>query len=126
MQRFVGLMMPRLMLIGLSAIPAIFAANTAGTLDPTFGSGGVAAVNLAGGGGGGALVTLQADGRILVLAQAGSAGSKLFRFTSAGALDQSFGASGVVTLSPPVDGSMMLQPNGQIVIAGLTTNRPPA
>jgi hypothetical protein len=51
----------------------ISAANTAGTLDPTFGSRGVATVN--GTGVARALVTLQADGRILVLA-AGFGGSR--------------------------------------------------
>ena len=113
------LMTSRLIVVGLSAVTIIFAANTAGTLDPSFGSGGVATVN--GVGAARALVTLQADGRILVLA-AGVGESNLIRFTSTGALDPSFGVNGVAALSPPVGGSIMLQPNGQIVIAGLITN----
>ncbi|MBV8810275.1 MAG: hypothetical protein JO033_16520 [Acidobacteriaceae bacterium] len=119
MQSFVRQMMSHFIVVGLSAVTTIFAASTAGTLDPTFGSGGVATVN--GAGAARALVTLQADGRILVLA-AGVGESNLIRFTSTGALDPSFGVNGVAALSPPVGGSIMLQPNGQIVIAGLITN----
>ncbi|MBV8550976.1 MAG: hypothetical protein JOY54_06720 [Acidobacteriaceae bacterium] len=124
MRKFAVLMLPCLVTLGLAVgVKTACAANTAGTLDPTFGSGGVAVINFGSSGVGFvASVALQSDGKILVLTQAGSTGGELLRFTSGGALDTSFGTAGAAPLSPPVNGSMMLQPNGQIVIAGVITN----
>lgn len=88
MQQLVPHMMPRLLTLMMSGAITLFAANTAGTLDPAFGKGGVAAVNLGSRPGApSALVALQTDGSILALAPTGSTGSELFRFTSASALD---------------------------------------
>ena len=96
---------------------------TPGSLDPTFGRGGVVTTNFANSG----FVVpdaiqLEGDGKILVLVQAGNLTNEVLRYTTTGALDMSFGSKGVAVLSPPIGGSMALQPNGEIVIAGVVTN----
>jgi len=55
---------------------------------------------------------LQSDGSILVLVGYKS----VLRYTSAGALDTTFGDNGIMALAAAVDGSLALQPNGQILI----------
>jgi serralysin len=104
--------------VGVTSAPA---ANTAGTLDPTFGINGFAIASAASGVGIVDSMVLQSDGKILVLVLAGS-NNVVFRFTANGALDTSFGSNGMAVLSPPVGGTMTLQANGQILIAGVVTN----
>ena len=95
----------------------------AGSLDPTFGKAGVTITSFASSGFViPDAVQLQSDGKILVLVQAGNLNNEVLRYTTAGKLDTSFGSNGVAVLSPPVGGSMAIQPNGQIVIAGVVTN----
>jgi uncharacterized delta-60 repeat protein len=92
--------------------------NPDGTLDTTFGTGGIVvsglpviALSLA----------LQADGR-LVIAGASGVGFGLARFNADGSLDTSFGTGGLVTTNFP-DGfasanAVALQPDGKIVAVG--------
>ena len=64
---------------------------------------------------------MQSDGKILVLVQAGDERTEVLRYTSIGALDATFGSKGISVLPTtfsPVFGSMAIQSNGQIVVAG--------
>jgi uncharacterized delta-60 repeat protein len=95
----------------------------AGDLDTTFGNGGVSVISFASGG----FVIpdaiqLQSDGKILVLLQDGNVGHGVLRFTTSGVPDTTFGSNGAAGLSPSFGASLALQPNGQIVIAGLVTS----
>ena len=67
-----------------------------GTLDPSFGSGGIARL---GGGAPARDVTLQSDGKIVVGGAAGGAFS-LVRLNTNGSLDSSFGSGGQVNVNP--------------------------
>ena len=93
-----------------------------GTLDPSFGSGGKVTTDF-GAGGSAWAVALQADGKI-VAAGAGRGGSfALARYTSAGALDASFGSGGTVTTAVGLRdegqaGALAVRPDGTIVTAG--------
>ena len=119
----------RSVLPGLLAFSLIVGANSAwaaaGSLDPTFGRGGVTATNFASQN---SVIPysikLQTDGKILVLVVAGGEAAEVLRYTSAGALDPSFGSNGIATLPTPANtfGSMALQSNGQIVVAGDITD----
>jgi uncharacterized delta-60 repeat protein len=95
------------------------AGAAAGHLDTSFGTNGVTVLNL------GSSVTfpnsvlVQEDGEILALVDPLNTGPEILRFTSKGALDTTFGSNGVASV---IAESMMLQPNGQIVIGGVTTD----
>jgi uncharacterized delta-60 repeat protein len=108
--------------------PSQFAAvryRTNGTLDPTFGSGGIAtASDNANLGDQAQAVAIQADGKIVL---AGSSDLKLAlaRFTDAGALDPLFGQSGIETVSLPGAyqsraAAVALASDGSIAAAGQT------
>ena len=100
-------------------------AAAAGSLDPTFGTGGEVLTSL-----GGQLPTdavLQADGDILVgVSEGGSFG--VLRYLPSGSLDSSFGSHGYAQFVPASVGgqtsvvvtphALAVQPNGQIVVAG--------
>lgn len=98
--------------------------NPDGSLDSTFGSNGILSLleppGLAIFG-----VAIQNDGKILLAgARMGSislatARPEVLRLNSNGSLDTTFGAFGVVTNGSGVALSVTLQPNGQIVTAGL-------
>jgi len=99
----------------------------AGSLDPTFGSGGIAVNSLPGGGS----VAIQGDGKILTTASVSGGGSfsknwgALIRFNAVGTLDTSFGSGGtaVARLSRSLGSSVnavALQGDGKIVVAGST------
>ena len=97
--------------------------NADGSLDPTFGSGGKVVTSL----GTSAMihaVALQPDGKIVVGGRVYSGGSSDFavaRYTSAGALDTTFGTGGVVTTAIGNDSTawdLGLEPDGRIVVAG--------
>jgi uncharacterized delta-60 repeat protein len=70
-------------------------------------------------------IAIQPDGKILLAGadmlnlDAGSARPELVRLTANGSLDTTFGAFGTVTNGSGVALSVALQPNGQIVTAGL-------
>jgi len=92
-----------------------------GSLDPSFGSGGMVATSIAFLAPSAAArmgMALQADGRILLVG-----GLKLARFNSDGTLDASFGSAGVATV--PFNGSQFdyaqgvaVQADGRIVVVG--------
>jgi uncharacterized delta-60 repeat protein len=93
-----------------------------GSLDPTFGSGGVVTTNLDGYGATGAAV--QPDGRIVVAGQVRLADHNAFlvaRYLPDGAVDRSFGIEGVVTTDFGVGAGaedVAVGPDGSIVAAG--------
>jgi uncharacterized delta-60 repeat protein len=103
--------------------------NPSGALDTSFGNGGSAAVSFFKNQTTGLYaVALDSSGRIVVAATANSAKGQeyigLARLTSSGSLDASFGNKGEV-LTPlsgaELDGEV-IQPNGQIVVAGVAGN----
>jgi uncharacterized delta-60 repeat protein len=108
------------------ALGANFAQAQAGTLDPTFGNGGTVTTNFANGSSGvGAFE--QSNGEIVAVAQVdfvqgAGTGIGLVRYTSTGALDNSFGADGITntifagfTFTPF---GFAVQGNGGILVAG--------
>jgi uncharacterized delta-60 repeat protein len=82
--------------------------NTNGTLDSTFGSGGM--VNTL------RSVAIQADGKVVVSGD----GSILERYNADGSLDATFGTGGIDTTTVPAKSltSVVIQANGDIVAAG--------
>jgi uncharacterized delta-60 repeat protein len=82
--------------------------NTNGSLDSTFGSGGM--VNTL------RSVAIQADGKVVVSGD----GSILERYNADGSLDATFGTGGIDTTTVPAQGltSLVIQTNGDIVSAG--------
>ncbi|MBL0046945.1 MAG: T9SS type A sorting domain-containing protein [Bacteroidetes bacterium] len=97
--------------------------NSNGTMDPSFGSNGVATTNLGLGLEEARSIALQSDGKI-VLAGTTNGGSDvaLVRFTSTGALDMTFDTDGkvITTVGSANDiaRSVALQADGKIVVAG--------
>ncbi len=95
-----------------------------GTLDTTFGTGGVAAFSFSALGGRASSVALQADGRIVVTGTADSLGQVnmvVFRLMPDGTLDTSFGGGGLImSTSSTSDYAdvVAIQPDGAIVVAG--------
>ncbi len=101
------------------------AAAQAGSLDPTFGTGGIAATSLRAA----TASALQSDGKI-VLAGEGVTNSQVYdtliRLNSNGSADTSFGTNGVANLQPSTElaalgfYAMAIQPNGEMVAAAVT------
>src|SRR6202167_352932 len=103
-----------------------FAQAQAGTLDPTFGNGGVVTTSFANGSAGGGSFE-QSNGDIVAVAQVdfvdnGGTGIGLVRYTSTGALDTTFGTNGITnttfagfTFNPF---GFAVQKNGDILVAG--------
>jgi uncharacterized delta-60 repeat protein len=96
-----------------------------GDLDPSFANGGKATIGISGNDDYGRAVAVQPDGKIIVVGQSGVYPvfhSTVARLNSDGNLDQTFGGSGIVVfpLDPNGDGlsSVVLQPDGKIVVAG--------
>jgi uncharacterized delta-60 repeat protein len=92
-------------------------AGTAGDLDNAFGTGGIAVTRNVAADGIVNSILLQSDGDVLVFA----GGTTVLRYTTTGRLDPAFGSKGIVSLATSVSGSLAIQPNGQIVIAGVVT-----
>jgi len=88
-----------------------------GTLDPTFGVGGVA--RLASGEGG--AVALQSDGKFLVGGFAGPAGGVISRYDSNGSIDTSFGIFGSAGCPSPAS-AIAVEGDGKIVVGGTLTD----
>ncbi len=103
----------------------------AGSLDPTFGTGGKVITSITNGSDKANGVVIQTDGKILV---AGNSSSSVtgkdfvfVRYKSDGSLDNTFGNSGITTTdiqlgSDDVANSISIQPDGKIVLAGYTNN----
>lgn len=110
-----------------SAVVRALARYTAnGSLDSTFGSGGLVTTPLVGGQGvGGGPIELQPDGKIVSVGTTWNGTRNEFavaRYAPDGSLDASFGSGGVVvtpigTSSADATG-VALQPNGKILVAG--------
>ena len=106
--------------------------NTDGTLDGTFGTNGkVIAASTYSNYDNPQLVTLQPDGKILVVgysAPSSNGDLRLFRYNSNGTLDLSFGNAGVAqtSLSPGDDRaySAVLLPDGRILVGGYAAGSP--
>jgi len=101
--------------------------NADGTLDPTFGSGGITVTSLPSAGASAFAATLQTDGKILVAGRSSASGSTnflLLRYTTTGALDTvDFGAplGYVITAIPSGTESgatAVALSGGNIVVAG--------
>ncbi len=115
-------------LIALAIVPAAASAATPGTIDTTFGSGGIA-----NGGTGNRLfgAAVQADGKVLAVGETGAPSTVLLeRFAANGQPDGSFGSGGVVR-GPAVTSafdtgslgrSVAVQSDGKIVVAGKATS----
>lgn len=97
--------------------------NPNGTFDSSFGTGGVSAPYIA------TFVVsrgmaLQPDGRIVIVGQAVQSNQThilLARYTGTGALDTSFGGTGIVmtgTISDGMANAVRLQPDGKVLVAG--------
>ncbi|HYR26817.1 MAG TPA: delta-60 repeat domain-containing protein [Thermoanaerobaculia bacterium] len=98
--------------------------NPDGSLDATFGSGGIVTTNI-GGNNSAEGVALQADGKIVIAGATNIMGQDelaLVRFNSDGSIDTTFGAGGFVApginlgANPARD--LVIQPDGKIVVAG--------
>jgi uncharacterized delta-60 repeat protein len=107
---------------GINGDLALARLNPDGTLDPSFGTGGLVTTNLGTQGDDARAVVVQPDGRIVV---AGSAEEDiaLARYLPNGTLDASFGHGGSTITdlgSDDVANGVALTPDGSIVIAGYT------
>ena len=103
--------------------------NTDGSLDATFGDGGIVITDIAGHDDYAQSVVIQGDGKILVAGatsyytEYSSVGQQvLVRYCTDGSLDNTFGSDGIAVIGVPsnvgVTGSMTLQGDGKIVLAG--------
>jgi len=96
--------------------------NTNGSLDSTFGNGGIAVFSSTSGSGPAFGLALQIDGKIVVAAPVGF-NLDVFRFNTNGTLDSSFGSGGVFSstaaghLFSPVTGGLAVLSTGKILVA---------
>jgi uncharacterized delta-60 repeat protein len=93
--------------------------NTTGSLDNTFGSGGVVVVNHFGGDINQVIVgmAIQSDGKIVAAATGVPQGGQVARFNTNGTLDTTFGSNGIATLSLNA-ALLVLQTDGKIIVTG--------
>jgi len=95
--------------------------NADGSLDSTFGEGGVALSHLGGRSNEANALILQENGRILLAGTKDFAKLALVRYTTQGTLDQSFGTGGIVFTKiswSTVANGIALQSSGRIVVGG--------
>jgi uncharacterized delta-60 repeat protein len=124
----------KLVVAGISGIGnnpnvALARYTTNGSLDLTFGTGGIVTTDFGGYDDGGRSVAIQTDGK-LVVAGWSDIGSNydfaLVRYTTNGALDLTFGTGGIVTTPVGSGGaeafSVVLQTDGKLVVAGFSFN----
>ena len=121
-------------LIGLALllISSLVAIAQDGALDLTFGTGGTAITPVRAGYDSGYGVAIQADGKIVVVGESQRGNDEfdydmaLVRYNEDGSLDQGFGNGGKVITSlgsgSGLCGSVAIQPDGKIVVAGQTLN----
>jgi uncharacterized delta-60 repeat protein len=114
-------------LVTLMASPNMHGQQTAGALDPSFGSGGRVITDFAGGIDEAFAVAAYPGRKIIVAGQTRSPGSAtdidiaLARYTHDGDLDQTFGEDGLVTSdfnATEVVRAVAVQPDGRIILAG--------
>ncbi len=103
--------------------------NVTGTLDSAFGSGGIVTTSIGLAGDFGSSIAVQPDGRIVVggVSNDGVRNNfALVRYSSSGILDPQWGVGGVVTssvgMSFSTGSSVVLQPDGKIVLAGSSSD----
>jgi uncharacterized delta-60 repeat protein len=111
------------------SLPLIFRINSDATLDTSFGDDGVSLPEFAFNAdlkGRDSLkgITIQANGKFLVTAILDDDSIGLVRFDSDGSIDLTFGNSGSITtpVTNDEDENLVLQPNGQILVAGTNNN----
>src|SRR5262249_9806424 len=124
-----------LMALAIMLFPALFPATikaqSGGTLDPSFGTGGKVTTDFAGAGDAVAAIAVQTDGKLVAAGKSFNNSSSNFdfavvRYNSNGTLDASFGTGGKATAE--VGGrfafatAAALQGDGKIVVAGSTVN----
>jgi|GEM_PF-1978703 len=102
------------------------ASAASGTLDPTFGANGIAAIQFNGLPSSARDIALQADGKIVVLGNVklSDEQSKKFitRFNGNGTLDSTFGVGGTVLVEVEAFAGtrLALQPDGKVIVGGLS------
>jgi uncharacterized delta-60 repeat protein len=103
--------------------------NASGTLDPSYGVGGIVTVSIYNGGGvvdSGAALALQSDGKIVMVGggRNGNFGQMSFaavRLLPNGSFDSSFGTGGIATVpigTSAIATAVVIQPDGKIALAG--------
>jgi uncharacterized delta-60 repeat protein len=110
---------------GISNRLALARIQTNGTLDASFGSGGVVTTSLGATNAMAASVFLQPDGRIVVTGNASfqfDGWLLAARYTTNGLPDGTFGAGGVVLVADAGGADGLVQPDGRILIAGTSSN----
>jgi uncharacterized delta-60 repeat protein len=97
--------------------------NTNGSLDTTFGTGGIVTTSQDDISSGAAAMALQPDGKIVVLT-VGELDLLVIRYNSNGSLDATFGSGGFASLRPfndlffpPITGGIAVESNGDILLA---------
>ena len=112
--------------IGTTNNMVVVRVTSAGALDATFGTSGKYTFDNKTNGVVARSMALQSDGKIVV---GGESNGKFFvtRLTAAGAIDASFGANGVTTLSAVTAGSvntskLLIQKDGKIILVGYGTD----
>src|SRR5262252_11220506 len=117
-----------LLTLTLVLIPKLSSAQTPGTLDSTFGTGGKVTTDF-GGNSAARTVAVQANGQILTAGVAGLNGVfnfALARYNSNGTLDATFGTGGIVTTPFDFPGNfdrvftVVRQPDGKFLVVGST------
>src|SRR5215471_6412623 len=86
-----------LMALAIVLSPAMVKAQSNGTLDPSFGTGGIVTTDFAGAGDGAFAIAVQPDGKLVAAGPAfvnGASNFALARYNSNGTLDAGFGAGG--------------------------------
>lgn len=99
--------------------------NSDGTLDNSFGNGGIQTTDIAGGNDAAYSVALQTDGKIVICGSVGGASNPLavLRYNTNGTLDNSFGNGGIQTTvcgTRAVGFSVAIQNDGKIVVGAMT------
>jgi len=103
--------------------------NSDGSLDATFGSGGKVSTSFTNGDDIGRTIVLQPDGKIILAGYInnGNLDFAMARYTSSGALDNSFSSDGILytdfNFSVDKCNAIALQPDGKIIVAGESTGQ---
>ncbi len=101
------------------------AAPAPGSLDTTFGTGGITLTNVGASGVGANGIVRESDGSFAVVGVGPSGAPTVAHYTSSGAIDGSFGSSGSVTLPTNASSYVLFQPSmayqpttGDLIVAG--------